>query len=65
MSRMNGLTLTVMFEWESADLMPADAMGTVNVSFDPVSAVLGDTFDDDTRCAGAAFHCKRQHPKCP
>ena len=35
-----------MFEWESADLMPANAMGTVNVSFDPVSAVLGDTFDD-------------------
>ena len=40
------VTLTVMFEWESADLMPANAMGTVNVSFDPVSDVLGDTFHD-------------------
>ena len=33
--------------------MPANAMGTVNVSFDPVSAVLGDTFDDE-RGRGAA-----------
>ena len=40
------VTLEVTFEWESADLMPANAMGTVNVSFDPVSAVLGDSFDD-------------------
>ena len=38
--------LEVTFKWESADLMPANAMGTVNVSFDPVSAVLGDSFDD-------------------
>ena len=41
------VTLEVTFAWESADLMPANAMGTVNVSFDPVSASLGDTFADE------------------
>ena len=47
--------LTVTFAWESADLMPANAMGTVNVSFDPVSTVLGDTFDDTRGAAVPRF----------
>ena len=40
------VALTVMFEWESADLMPANAMGTVTVSFNPVSTMGGDTLVD-------------------
>ena len=35
--------------------MPANAMGTVNVSFDPVSASLGDTFDDARGAAVPRF----------
>ena len=45
------VTLDVTFEWESADVMPVEAMGTVNVSFYPVSTVMGDTLVDGLELA--------------
>ena len=61
------VALTVMFEWESADLMPAERHGYRDRELQSREYHGRRHFGRRRLYAGfatAAFRCKQQHPKC-